>query len=807
MNIPAFRQSIDLLAVIGGRVQLTRRGKEHYGLCPFHKENTPSFTVSVDKGFWHCFGCGMNGDAIDFVRETEGLSFIEACQVIRDGNFSTAPILSEPVLPRKSTPEWISSTPPSDAEQPNFMVGSVGPSYVWEYRNKESAVIGYVARYNVEHNGEVGKTFRPFTWGRHANSDEEPSWQPKTWSKPRPLYGLELLSHRPNSQVIIVEGEKACDAARKLFPNAICLSWPGGSNSAKYVDWSPLYGRSILTIADNDEAGIQAMRYICATLSQEGGCKVVYIEPEPERQKGWDLADAEADNWDSANAVKWAKSLVKRYVPDAPARDIGNNDAPSPAAEAHDAPHENATDTGRHDIPALPELPQDSNDGGHSEHGGLPDVPPAFSDDALAMQFVASAGGNWRYISSNGKWIRWDSARWKIDQVELIKDHIRLLLRHVSNFEAASLLSAGARKSLCSSRTRASVYEITKTDPSISSISSDWNADDLSLATPDGIVDLRTGEMSSWRKEILVDRYTSVSPGGECPRWKQFLAEVAGGDIELCDYLQRLCGYFLTGLTSEHVLAFFYGTGANGKSVFINTVSSILGDYAANAQMETFTASANDRHSTELARLDGARLVTSQETESGKQWAESRIKSLTGGDKITARYMRQDYFEFTAKFKLLFAGNAKPGLRTVDEAIRRRIHIVPFEVTIPPENRDAHLSRKLRDEMPGILQWMIEGCVQWQKIGLCPPASVIGATNNYLQSEDAVMLWVSERCLTGAGYCQAIKDLYANYKAYCEEASERPLKRRRLMQSLETHGFGVSEDFGVTSVRGLALKG
>ena len=233
------------------------------------------------------------------------------------------------------------------------------------------------------------------------------------------------------------------------------------------------------------------------------------------------------------------------------------------------------------------------------------------------------------------------------------------------------------------------------------------------MNTPAGIVDLRTGDSRPHRREDYCTKITAVAPGGDCPRWHEFLERITDGDNELQHYLRRAVGYGLTGLTQEQVFFFLYGTGANGKSVFLNTVSRLVGDYHATAPMEAFTASHTDRHPTELAGLRGARLVTAVETEEGRRWNESRIKVLTGGDPIAARFMRQDFFTFVPQFKLLVVGNHKPGLRNVDEAIRRRLHLVPFTVTIPPEERDEQLSEKLKEEWPGILGWAIEGAAEW----------------------------------------------------------------------------------------------
>ncbi len=203
------------------------------------------------------------------------------------------------------------------------------------------------------------------------------------------------------------------------------------------------------------------------------------------------------------------------------------------------------------------------------------------------------------------------------------------------------------------------------------------------------------------RQIDYMTKLTAVAPGGRRPRWNEFLRRVTNGDDELQSYLKRVVGYALTGDTSEHVLFFLYGTDANGKTVFLNAASGLLGGYHRTAPIETFVTTSADRHPTEIAGLRGARMVTAVETEEGRRWAEGRIKTLTGGDRVAARFMRQDFFEFTPQFKLLIAGNHRPSLRSVDEAIRRRFHLIPFQVTIPPEERtaaDGHGSTPIREE-------------------------------------------------------------------------------------------------------------
>lgn len=253
--------------------------------------------------------------------------------------------------------------------------------------------------------------------------------------------------------------------------------------------------------------------------------------------------------------------------------------------------------------------------------------------------------------------------------------------------------------------------------------------------------------------------------------------------------MQRVCGYALTGVTREHALFFLYGTGANGKSVFLNTISSIMGNYARTAPIEVFVVSTNEHHPTDLAGLQGARLVTAVETEDGRCWAESKIKTLTGADRIAARFMRQDFFEYLPQFKLIVAGNHKPGLRTVDEAMRRRLNLLPFAVTLPASERDRELAEKLRKEWGGILHWMIQGCLAWQPEGLNAPKAVSEATATYLATQDVLSRWLDDTCdLTSAQWTSATA-LFRSWGEWCTENHEDPGSQKRFSESLESRGF------------------
>lgn len=408
-----------------------------------------------------------------------------------------------------------------------------------------------------------------------------------------------------------------------------------------------------------------------------------------------------------------------------------------------------------------------------------------FADNDLALTFAEKHRNNLRHVTAWGRWLSWAGTHWQADKTALGFD----LVRRFCSSAADTCKDAKTAKGLKSAKTIAAVERLARVDRRLAATTEQWDQDRWLLNMPEGVLDLRTGKVRSHNPNDYMTKVAGVAPGGDCPTWLAFLKRVTGGDADLQAYLQRVAGYALTGETSAHALFFLYGTGANGKSVLADTLAGILGDYHKTAPIETFTASSIDRHPTELAGLRGARLVTAVETEEGRRWAESRIKSLTGGDKISARFMRQDFFEFSPQFKLVIAGNHKPGLRSVDEAIRRRFNLVPFTVTIPPEERDEGLKNKLRDEWPGILAWAVEGCLEWQRAKLSPPEAVTAATDAYMAAEDAIAAWIDERCERNTGAEERSSVLYASWKHWAEKNGEFPGSNKGFTQKLEERGF------------------
>ncbi len=433
------------------------------------------------------------------------------------------------------------------------------------------------------------------------------------------------------------------------------------------------------------------------------------------------------------------------------------------------------------------------------------DVPADFSDESLALRFTGVHGDTLRYVSGWGRWYEWNGVAWKPDDTLKVFDLSRRICRQASaecdNLKVSAMVA--------SAKTVAAVERLAKADRRHAATVDQWDADPWLLNTPGGVVDLRTGKMRTHRANDYMTKTTAVAPGEECPMWHCFLDRVTKQDSELKAFIQRMAGYCLTGSIREHALFFAYGTGANGKGVTINTLTGILGDYATIASIDTFTASQNDKHPTDLAMLRGARLVAAQETEGGRRWAEARIKAMTGGDPITARFMRQDFFTFEPTFKLLIAGNHRPGLRNVDEAIRHRLNLVPFDVKIPPSERDHDLPEKLRAEWPGILAWAIAGCTAWQDGGLRPAEAVTKATGDYLQAEDAMGTWLAECCNMDADKEAGSTALFTAWKTWAEAAGEYVGSQKRFSQSMQDREFEsirLTGGGGAAGFKGIGLK-
>jgi putative DNA primase/helicase len=433
-----------------------------------------------------------------------------------------------------------------------------------------------------------------------------------------------------------------------------------------------------------------------------------------------------------------------------------------------------------------------------------PPKPDIVTEDTAALAFTEKFRDRLLYCHDTGAWFEWTGSVWRQNKTDLAFEYARALARDLANSEPDKVRYVTSKTSFATG-----VEKFARSDRTFAVTIEAWDQDPFLLGTPGGTVDLRTGTLRPATPADRITRQAGSAPNASaaCPLWLTFLKEATGGDADMVRFLQQWAGYSLTGDTREHALVFVYGPGGNGKSVFLNVLTGILGDYATTAAMDTFTASKGDKHPTEVAMLRGARLVTASETEEGKAWAESRIKQLTGGDPISARFMRQDFFTYTPQFKLTIVGNHKPVLRNVDDAAKRRFNIVPF--TRKPANPDRELEAKLRAEWPAILSWMIAGCLDWQKNGIARPASVVEATDAYFSDQDLFAQWLDDECDVepeNTHKWEATSTLYASWSIYAKNAGESPGTVKAFGPNMLRKGLRPKRIFAGRGYEGVRLK-
>jgi putative DNA primase/helicase len=420
--------------------------------------------------------------------------------------------------------------------------------------------------------------------------------------------------------------------------------------------------------------------------------------------------------------------------------------------------------------------------------------------DGIAQIFAERYADRLRYCHDTKAWFDFDSTHWKRDERSRAFEFVRETNRELSAGREIKEL-----KQLRSVSFAKSVEAFAKSDRRLAVNVDHWDRDPFLLGTPGGTVDLRTGDLRAADPADGITKLTSVAPSShiDCPVWDSFLRETTGADADLVRFLRQFAGYCLTGDVREHALLFIHGAGGNGKSVFLNTVARALGQYATAAAIDTFTVSNSDKHPTELARLRGMRMVSASETEHRKSWAEAKIKQLTGGDEVAAHFMHQDFFTYRPAFKLVIIGNQLPGLENVDDALRRRFNIVPFNFR--PKQPDHQLEAKLVEELPEILRWMIRGCLDWQQNGLLRPTSVLAATTEYFSDQDAIGRWIDEHCELG-NFTDKTGDLHASFQKFLKAEGEPPQSQRLFVQALKKRGVVKHRSNSFRGLKGIRLK-
>lgn len=407
---------------------------------------------------------------------------------------------------------------------------------------------------------------------------------------------------------------------------------------------------------------------------------------------------------------------------------------------------------------------------------------PRLTELGNAERFVKQHGASVLFCNT---WHAWDGSRWRPDdrgdvdrmaqatarswwrEAESAPPDMQLTLaKHAKKMESSSAITATlklARPMRCARPT-------------------DLDADPMKLNTSTGIIDLATGKQHPHDRAAMMTKLAPVAYAGldtPAPLWERFLHRIMAGNTTMTSYLQRLSGMCLTGDISVQELWILWGQGSNGKSVFMDSLMALMGDYAGSAPNSLLTHRGGfSEHPTELYDLKGRRLVVGSETEEGAELKVQLMKQLTGNATIKARAMRCDYVEFARTHKLVLPTNNRPLVKETSHAVWRRLRLVPFTVTIPPEERDGHLIDKLQDEWPGILAWAVRGCLDWQRHGLDTPSEVMLATGEYQAEQDALSEYLADRCVRGPGARVQRNDLHTDYLAYCvSQGDKHPMAR------------------------------
>lgn len=410
----------------------------------------------------------------------------------------------------------------------------------------------------------------------------------------------------------------------------------------------------------------------------------------------------------------------------------------------------------------------------------------SFSEEQVALAFAAKQEGRMVWDHTQNQWFLFNNGKWTVDGMGVANDRAREFLRAL---QATPGIADGERKAMGKLAFCRNVLEFAKSDQRIAVHQGVWDANSWLLGVPGGVVDLKTGKTREAKPNEYISRTTIVAPAGPSSDpvlWRSFLIECTANDPETMAFLQRLCGYFLTGDVTEEMLAFLYGSGGNGKGVFVTTVTTILGLYAVSAPMDAFSTDSRMPVEYYRARMAGARLVTASETEAGRTWAESQIKELTGNEApVSARQPYGRPFEYWPQYKLMFVGNHAPRLKGRSKAMERRLRIIPFDNQ--PIEPDHTLKKRLEAEYPAILRWMIEGCLAWQEHRLGNAPAIAAKTSEYFELQDSFGRWISERCILDATFSARPGQLYGDYRNWTKANGEHTPSNQEFAENLNRH--------------------
>jgi putative DNA primase/helicase len=597
---------------------------------------------------------------------------------------------------------------------------------------------------------------------KQRKPNDDGGWVWKLNGTPRVPYRLpELLAADPGDTIFIPEGEKDCESLAALGLVATCNVGGAGKWKPEYSEF--LRGRNVAILPDNDDTGREHAETVAnSTAGIAASVKVIDLPGLPEK--------GDVSDWLAAG---------------------GTADALAALTEA--APEWKPTST----------KPRTTKRTKAPVVVGEPKAPTLWAasgrnDTANGRRLAQKHGPDILWCDPFGAWYCWDGSRWLVDnqrKIEAIAKTVPdALWQEVQS--AASSAGNGApadmAKFVCSTANYRGIQNMiaaVKSEPGISILPAQLDSFPWLLNCQNGTLDLKTGALRPARREDLLTKIVPheflTGPEAECPLFEEFLWRVCDENADLIRFIRRLFGMALVGQSIEQVLPIFFGRGANGKSVLIETMLYVFGDdYGYKAPPDLLIVKKNEAHPAERAELHGRRFVACVETEENRRLSESLVKELTGSDSITARQFYQKFFTFRPSHTVFLVTNHRPIVKGTDEGVWRRPKLVPFTVTIPPDEQDRHLTDKLKAEAPAILSWCVHGCLQWQAEGLGEPETVKAATAEYRASQDVLAAFFDECCVFGEQYTAKAADVRKRYETWCDQNGERPVSGRKFGEVL-----------------------
>ena len=437
------------------------------------------------------------------------------------------------------------------------------------------------------------------------------------------------------------------------------------------------------------------------------------------------------------------------------------------------------------------------------------------TDATNARRLFEEHGKDIRYIAAWKKWIVWNGKYWDTDEggalvhekgLEMIRNIYDELLKTDDPRERMEIEKYGIISE--STRRRESLIKAAQWITELNVKPEELDINPWLLNVRNGTVDVASGEFKTQSQKEMITKIANVeyNPNADCPQWKKFVREIMDYKAELIEFLQTAIGWAITGDISEQIMFILFGTGANGKSTFLNTIMYLLGDYATATPTETFMKKNGDQATNDIARLRGTRFVTTTEAEQGRRISEPLIKKITGNDQMTARFLYGEYFNFTPTFKIFMATNHKPVIKGTDYGIWRRIRLIPFLTRIEEDKQDKHLEQKLREEASGILNWILEGAERWKREKLKTPAIVLNATDEYKNEMDVIGNFIKESCIQKPEASIRIRELFKAYQEWCEQNNEHAVSERFLGLRLKEMGFEQKRSSEARFWLGLGLR-